>query len=138
MTHQPPPGKRAPAGAVTQSNAQRGTFGLIIVLVGITVAFGWLIYGYLIVRRDFPHEQVTLPVWLWFSTFVVLVSSVTLQSSLVPARMNIEYRLRGHGPVRRLHGGIAARRQQVAPDRFPPPPPCRAARPWRCRVAGRD
>ena len=86
MTHEPAPSERAPAGAVKQANAQLGTFGLVIFLVGITIAFGWLIYGYLIVRRDFPHEQVTLPVWLWFSTFVVLVSSVTLQSSLVLAR----------------------------------------------------
>ncbi len=88
MTDQPPPHERGPAGAVKQSTSQLGTFGLVIFLVGITFAFGWLIYGYLIVRRDFPHEQVTLPAWLWFSTFVVLVSSVTLQSSLVLARMN--------------------------------------------------
>lgn len=68
--------------------AHVGTFGLVIFLIGMTFAFGWLIYGYLIVRRDFPDVQVTLPVWLWLSTFVVLVSSVTLHSSFVLARMN--------------------------------------------------
>lgn len=75
------------SGSEEPSSATAVTIALIPALIGMTLAFAWLAYGYLTIRGDFPGEQVMLTVWLWFSTIVVLVSSIVLHYSLGKARV---------------------------------------------------
>ena len=82
---QAPPRPAQPFDAGSGRNAM---LGLLFFIVGMTMAFAWLIYAYLIVRQDYAGQPVFVPVWLWVSTFVILVSSVTLQSSQMLAKMN--------------------------------------------------
>lgn len=70
---------RAPPGAAT--------LGVWMFTAGLTIAFAWLLIGYILVRRGQMVADPVVPVWFWFSTFVVLVSGVTLQWSYLSARM---------------------------------------------------
>lgn len=58
------------------------TLGVWLYLAGMTVAFAWLFIAFTYVRLRVPlgpHEHLVLPAWFWFSTFIVLVSSLTMQ-----------------------------------------------------------
>ncbi len=69
---------RAPPGA--------GTLGLVLFIAGLAVAFVWLLVGYALTRARGPAEALSVPVWFWFSTFVILVSGVSLQGSYLWAK----------------------------------------------------
>lgn len=70
---------RAPPGA--------GTLGTWLFTAGLTVAFGWLLFGYAVVRTGSEIPSPAVPVWFWFSTFALLISSVTLHWSYLSAKM---------------------------------------------------
>lgn len=70
---------RAPSGAAT--------LGTWLFTAGLTVAFAWLLFGYAMVRSGAETPSPNVPVWFWFSTFVMLVSSVTLHWSYLSAKM---------------------------------------------------
>ncbi len=70
---------QAPPGA--------GTLGTWIFTAGLTIAFAWLLIGYAYVRSGSAVASPVVPVWFWFSTFVLLVSSVTLHWSYLSAKM---------------------------------------------------
>jgi cytochrome c oxidase subunit III len=64
-----------------------GTLGIWLFTAGLTIAFAWLLIGYVITRSRTPVPGLTVPVWFWFSTFALLVSSVTLHWSYLSAKM---------------------------------------------------
>lgn len=64
-----------------------GTLGTWMFTAGLTIAFAWLLIGYVYVRSGPGVESPAVPVWFWFSTFVLLVSSVTLHWSYLSAKM---------------------------------------------------
>ncbi|MEZ6192504.1 MAG: hypothetical protein R3C45_14605 [Phycisphaerales bacterium] len=70
---------RAPPGA--------GTLGTWLFTAGLTIAFAWLLIGYVYVRSGATTPSPAVPVWFWFSTFVLLVSSVTLHWAYLSAKM---------------------------------------------------
>ncbi len=70
---------KAPPGA--------GTLGTWLFTAGLTVAFAWLLFGYTVTRMKSDVPSPPMPVWFWFSTFFILVSSVTLHWSYLSARM---------------------------------------------------
>lgn len=70
---------QAPPGA--------GTLGTWMFTAGLTVAFAWLLIGYVYVRSGSIVASPAVPVWFWFSTFVLLVSSVTLHWAYLSAKM---------------------------------------------------
>jgi len=77
-----------PAMPFEASSGRNAMIGLVLFIAAMSFAFAALIYAYLIVRQDFAGQAVAVPVWLWVSTFVILVSSVTLQSSQMLAKLN--------------------------------------------------
>ena len=64
-----------------------GTLGTWLFIAGLAIAFAWLLYGYSVTRSHTPVVGLTVPVWFWFSTFALLVSSVTLHWSYLSAKM---------------------------------------------------
>jgi cytochrome c oxidase subunit III len=70
---------RAPPGA--------GTLGTWVLVAGLAIAFTWLLFGYAVTRSRSPVPGLAVPVWFWFSTFALLVSSVTLHWSYLSAKM---------------------------------------------------
>ncbi len=70
---------RAPPGA--------GTLGTWLFTAGLTVAFAWLLIGYAVTRSRAPVPDMVVPVWFWFSTFALLVSSVCLHWAYLSAKM---------------------------------------------------
>ncbi len=62
------------------------TVGLYWALGGIVLMFVWLTYGYLVARAGSDAAPVRMPVWFWFSTFPLLVASVTLHWSYLSAK----------------------------------------------------
>ncbi len=64
-----------------------GTLGTWLFVAGLAVAFAWLLFGYAVTRSRTPVAGLTIPVWFWFSTFVLLVSSVCLHWSYLSAKM---------------------------------------------------
>jgi cytochrome c oxidase subunit III len=77
--HGPLESFRAPPGA--------GTLGTWLFTAGLTVAFGWLLFGYAVTRSGSQIPSPSVPSWFWFSTFALLVSSVTLHWSYLSAKM---------------------------------------------------
>jgi len=71
--------------AVFQAPPGAGTLAVGMFIAGLGVAFAWLLVGYAVIRGRAPIEPLAVPVWFWFSTFVILVSSVTLQWSYLSA-----------------------------------------------------
>lgn len=70
---------KAPPGA--------GTLGTWLFTAGLTVAFAWLLFGYAVTRSGSEVPSPAVPVWFWFSTFMILVSSVTLHWSYLSAKI---------------------------------------------------
>ncbi len=70
---------RAPPGA--------GTLVTWLFVAGLAVAFAWLLIGYMLTRSNTPVPGLTVPVWFWFSTFILLVSSVCLHWSYLSMKM---------------------------------------------------
>lgn len=70
---------RAPPGA--------GTLGTWMFVAGLAVGFTWLLIGYAVTRSHSPVRGLAVPVWFWFSTFALLVSSVCLHWSYLSAKM---------------------------------------------------
>ncbi len=70
---------KAPPGA--------GTLGTWLFTAGLTIAFAWLLVGYVATRSGQHVPPLSVPIWFWFSTFVILVSSVTLHWSYLSAKM---------------------------------------------------
>ena len=66
--------------------AAAGTLGVWLFTAGLTIAFAWLLIGYAVTRMGDDTPRITMPIWFWFSTFVILVSSVTLQWSFLSAK----------------------------------------------------
>lgn len=64
-----------------------GTLGTWLFVAGLAVAFTWLLIGYALTRSRTPVPGLTIPVWFWFSTFVLLVSSVCLHWAYLSAKM---------------------------------------------------
>ncbi len=65
-----------------------GTLGVWLFIAGLAIAFGWLFIGYTIIRGRSEVPTPPLPVWFWVSTFVLLVSSVTLHAAYLWAKMS--------------------------------------------------
>jgi cytochrome c oxidase subunit III len=57
-----------------------------VFIAGLAVAFLWLLGGYVVIKGRASMEPLAIPVWFWFSTFALLVSSVVLQWSYLSAR----------------------------------------------------
>lgn len=70
---------QAPPGA--------GTLGTWLFTAGLTIAFAWLLFGYAVTRSGSEVTSPAVPVWFWFSTFVILVSSVVLHWSYLSAKL---------------------------------------------------
>ena len=66
--------------------ASAGTLGVWLFTAGLTIAFAWLLIGYVLTRDADEIPRLTMPTWFWFSTFVILVSSVTLHWSYLSAQ----------------------------------------------------
>jgi len=65
-----------------------GTLGTWLFTAGLTLAFAFLLIGYIITRSRAPMVELTIPIWFWFSTFVLLVSSVCLHWAYLSAGMS--------------------------------------------------
>lgn len=70
-----------------QTPPAAGTLGTWMFTAGLTIAFTWLLIGYAYVRSGSLVPSPAVPVWFWFSTFVLLVSSVTLHWAYLSAKM---------------------------------------------------
>ena len=70
---------KAPPGA--------GTLGTWLFTAGLTIAFAWLLFGYTVVRMKSDVPSPSVPLWFWFSTFFILVSSVTLHWAYLSGKM---------------------------------------------------
>jgi len=57
-----------------------------VFIAGLAVAFIWLLGGYVLIKGRASIGPLAIPVWFWFSTFALLVSSVVLQWSYLSAR----------------------------------------------------
>jgi len=64
-----------------------GTLGTWLFTAGLTLAFIFLLIGYVVTRSRTPVPELTIPIWFWFSTFVLLVSSVFLHWAYLSAGM---------------------------------------------------
>jgi len=67
--------------------AAAGTLGTWLFSAGLTIAFVWLLVGYVVTRRAGEAPPLEVPVWFWFSTFAILVSSVTLHWAYLSAKL---------------------------------------------------
>lgn len=68
-----------------------GSFGMWLFLASLGMLFGATIIAYLVLRLEAARAETTtetppLPLGLWFSTAVLLLSSVTMQRALLSAR----------------------------------------------------
>lgn len=70
---------RAPSAA--------GTLGTWLFTAGLTLAFTFLLVGYVVTRSRTPVQGLAVPIWFWFSTFALLVSSVCLHWAYLSAQM---------------------------------------------------
>lgn len=78
----------APLGRPPLPSAKKvGTFGMILFLVSLTMLFAASMIGYAVIRLQLmtpdasptpPLGQIQLPMLLWLSTFIILLSSVAL------------------------------------------------------------
>jgi len=84
------PAPRA-AGAREASPLDTVAVGLRVFIVSLTMLFGGLLYAYFVARTGrWDHDvksaagvgHIAVPVWFWFSTFVILVSSLMLYGAL--------------------------------------------------------
>jgi len=63
-----------------------GTFGMLLFLASLTMLFAASMVGYVVIRLQLmndnpptpPRGTIDLPIWLWLSTFIIVVSSATL------------------------------------------------------------
>ncbi len=62
------------------------TFGLALFLVSLTMLFIAGMVGYTVIRLRAENADVQLPLGLWVSTFVILISSVTLHYAYVSVK----------------------------------------------------
>jgi len=67
--------------------AAAGTLGTWLFTAGLTIAFAWLLVGYVLTRRASDAPGLVVPTWFWFSTFAILVSSVTLHWAYMSAQL---------------------------------------------------
>lgn len=81
-------GKSPFANSAAQDRA--GLFGMRVLLASLGMLFAASIVGYLIIRwqlrEEWPTDLPALPITLWVSTGVLVISSVTAQIALEAAR----------------------------------------------------
>ncbi|MDG2095080.1 MAG: cytochrome c oxidase subunit 3 [Phycisphaerales bacterium] len=77
---------------VYQSERERlaaGSFGMLLFLASVVMLFGATILGLLAIRLDastWPENLPGLPTVVWTSTFILCLSSVTMQWAVVASR----------------------------------------------------
>ena len=85
-------GESEPRGDAVDSMAGAGKFGMALFLASLTVLFAASLAGYLVVRARAdawpPPNAPSLPVGMWFSTILILASSVTIQGALSSVKRN--------------------------------------------------
>jgi len=78
-----------PAGQVSDGT---GTLGMVIFLVSLSVLFAANLVGYFVIRlraEDWPPPGMPgLPTGLWFSTLIILISSITIQGAVFAVRLD--------------------------------------------------
>lgn len=63
-----------------------GTFGLVLFLISLSMLFIAAMVAYSVIRLRHPTVEIDLPLGLWASTFVLLISSVTMHWALLSVR----------------------------------------------------
>jgi cytochrome c oxidase subunit III len=82
-----------------QNPPRTGVLGVSIFTAGLGVAFVWLLVGYVVTRQRAGVASLDVPMVFWFSTFVVLVSSVLVEYAVLLAGRGM-----GKGQMRALRG----------------------------------